>query len=158
MVNSKPGLVKNILFAWLLAGTLDILAAFAWFILAGGKDPSRVLVFIASGYFGKAAFAGGEEMIIAGLIFHYLVAFCFTVLFFFLYPSSVWFRKNILVTAILFGGFTWLVMNLLVIPFSKISSASFHLASVCIGISILIFLFAFPMLIIIRKYYRRAIS
>ncbi|HYG39365.1 MAG TPA: hypothetical protein VD908_12125 [Cytophagales bacterium] len=75
----------KILKAGLLVGTLDILAAFIHYIIASGKsDPFVVLKFIASGVFGNEAFVGGNIMIVAGLILHYIIALGFTLFFFWL--------------------------------------------------------------------------
>ena len=162
--NSKPGfgIFKTILFAWLLAGTLDLLAAIAWFLMAGGKEPSRVFMFIASGYFGKAAFAqaitGGDQMTAMGILFHYLIAFCFTVLFFLVYPKIQLLQKSVFLSAVLFGVFTWLVMNIVVVPLSKINTATFHPLNVCIGIFILILLFSLPIAVIIKQFYKNQLS
>ena len=64
--------------AWLFAGTLDILAATIQ-VLIKGKNKDVVEVFkmicryIASAVFGPSARTGGNEMVIAGLAFHYLM-------------------------------------------------------------------------------------
>ena len=77
-------LVKGILIAGFIAGTLDIIAA----IISSGADPIRVLQFIASGAVGRdAAFAGGLPMAFLGLALHYLIAYSWTTLFFLLYPK-----------------------------------------------------------------------
>lgn len=148
----SSGTFKTILVAGLLAGTLDLLAAVAWFLLGGGKEPERIFRFIASGWFGKEAFAGGEGMAAMGVLFHYLIAFLFTGFYFFLYPSLPVLKKNILLTAVFFGVFTWLVMNLVVVPFSKISSATFKPLNVSIGIGILILFFALPITLILKRH------
>lgn len=67
----KANLTTNILIAGLIAGTLDILAAI--YLLAGG-NAAGVLKYIAAGAFGQAALAGGTEMIVFGLLFHYIIA------------------------------------------------------------------------------------
>jgi hypothetical protein len=103
---------------WLLAGTLDGLSA----ILLNWKIPAATIFkYIASGYFGKTvAYAGGTEMVIWGVCFHYLNALLFTTFFFLLHPMFYsWFR-NWFVTAIFYGIIMWMVMNLIVVPFSNI--------------------------------------
>ena len=50
---------KIILTTGLLAGTLDILAAFIQSYLMANVVPSTVLKYIASGVFGKSAYSGG---------------------------------------------------------------------------------------------------
>ncbi|WP_133272023.1 hypothetical protein [Hymenobacter radiodurans] len=66
----------------LLAGTLDISAAMTNFAVSTGGSPLRVLPYVASGVFGKAAFSGSPLMLVWGLVFHFSIALVFTVFFF----------------------------------------------------------------------------
>jgi hypothetical protein len=86
--------------SWLgfLTGTLDAIAAI---VLSPGTSPAIIFKFIASGYFGKSAFNGGAEMVVAGVIFHYLIAYLFTVFFYLLYPLSYSIIKNKYVVAVI---------------------------------------------------------
>lgn len=106
--------------AWLLAGTLDILAAFIDYWLASGKGPQGVLLYVASGFFGPAAFGGGAGMAACGLLFHYLIAFCWTLFFFWIYTKIPCLPRYPLLTGLGFGLLIWMVMNLLVLPLSRI--------------------------------------
>ena len=65
-------MLKAILKTGLIAGTLDILAAI---VILAKMNAVGVLQYVASGVFGKEAFSGGTTMAIAGLIFHYIIAF-----------------------------------------------------------------------------------
>ncbi|MEO8108584.1 MAG: hypothetical protein ABI594_01060 [Ginsengibacter sp.] len=109
---------KTILFAGLLVGSLDILTAFVDYYIQSGKGPAGVLKFVASGVFGASAFSGGAIMIFWGLLFHYIIAFCFTIFFIWVYPRFSFLRKNIIITAVVYGLFVWLVMNRVVVPLS----------------------------------------
>src|SRR4051812_4660882 len=80
------GLTKMILLSGLLVGTLDILAAIVQTLL-NGRNPLGMLKFIASGYFGTPALTGGFVYAICGLLFHYVIAMGWTVLFFWIYPK-----------------------------------------------------------------------
>ena len=144
---------KAILFAWLTAGSLDILSAFVNFYLKTGKNPVRVLNYVASGVFGSSALTGGKAMAVWGLVFHYIIAFCFTLFFFFIYPKWKFLSVNKWLTAIGYGLFAWLVMNLLVVPISNVTRAAFHLSNALIGATILICMIGLPITLIIGKYY-----
>ncbi|HMR91374.1 MAG TPA: hypothetical protein PKC69_03625, partial [Chitinophagaceae bacterium] len=86
-----------------------------------GRDPVKpVSTFIASGVFGPSAFSGGAVMIVAGLLLHYLVAFLFTVFFFFLCKRWQLLSRSWIVTGIVYGIFIWVVMNLVVVPLSRV--------------------------------------
>ncbi|HXB93468.1 MAG TPA: hypothetical protein VNU72_14315, partial [Puia sp.] len=91
MSESQPSTGKGIfvqalLLAALIAGTLDASAAIISYYLHGGHQPARIFRFIASGVFGKQATSGGTDMVVYGVLFHYFIAFCFTAVFFILYP------------------------------------------------------------------------
>jgi len=104
-----------ILLLGLLTGTLDGLSAV---ILTGSMN---VWKYVAGGYFGKAtAMAGGNDMIVYGLIFHYCIAFIFSTLFFLLHPMFYsWFRNSFL-TGVVYGIIMWAIMNLAVVPLSAL--------------------------------------
>jgi len=75
-----------IIWTTFLAGTLDITAAFINSYLRSEVTPDIVLQYIASGVLGREAFSGGLGTAFLGLIFHYLIAFVWTLIFFKLYP------------------------------------------------------------------------
>ena len=115
--------LKTILLSGLLVGTLDILSAFVDVYISSGKNPLVVLNYIASGAIGKTAFAGGVGIQLLGLLFHFIIAFSFTVLFFWLYSKNNLPSKNWIITGIIYGIFIWVVMNLIVVRLSYIPSA-----------------------------------
>ena len=118
--------ISEILKASLFVGTLDILGAIIYFYInTGGKDVSIVLKYIASAVYGKGAFAGGGEMVILGLLLHYVIAFIFTSLLYWLFPKMPPFFKNKVVAGIVYGLLIWAVMNLIVVPLSRIGSRPF---------------------------------
>lgn len=150
--NAKP-LLKTIAWVGLLAGTLDILAACLQAYIARSISAETVLRFIASGAFGKPAFTGGWEMPLTGLLFHYIIAYSFTILFFLLYPSIKLMRKSLVLTAIVYGIFIFVVMNLLVLPLTKITRTPIQLDKAAIATCILIVAIGFPLSIFARKFY-----
>ncbi|MBY0482702.1 MAG: hypothetical protein K2Q21_15210 [Chitinophagaceae bacterium] len=131
--------------AWLLVGTLDILAACIQFFLKTNKNPITVLRFVASGYFGKEAFTGGDSMIIYGLLLHFLVASLFTLFFFLLAYYLPAMLKYTLFTGIFYGIFMQLVMQFLVLPLSNAPKVSHTFLSVVIATSILIICIGIPL-------------
>ncbi|HUP14175.1 MAG TPA: hypothetical protein VM187_18265 [Niastella sp.] len=153
--NPKP-LLKTIAWVGLLVGSLDIFSACLQAYLARGISPETVLRFIASGAFGKPAFTGGWEMPLTGLLFHYLIAYSFTTLFFLLYPSIKLMSKSIVLTAIAYGILIFLVMNLLVLPLTRITRAPIQLYKAAIATGILIVAIGLPLSIFARKFYRHS--
>ncbi len=131
--------------AAILVGTLDIVAASIQFYLKTNKGPAPIFKFIASGIFGKKAFTSGNIMILFGLLFHFFIAFIFTVFFFWISDKIPAILKLKLVTGILYGVFIWTIMNLLVLPISNVHRSSFNFTNAIIGILILIICIGIPL-------------
>lgn len=148
-------LAATIILAGLIAGTADALSATINFLLSGGSHPERIWKYVASGAFGPSALRGGTPMILAGLLFHYFIAFTFTVLFFLIYPRMSVMRKNKWVTAIAYGLFAWCVMNLLVVPLSRIPAHPLRPSRALIEAGILIIAIGLPLSLIAHARYRQ---
>lgn len=116
--------MKVVLSAGLVVGTLDMLAAFLHYFLKTHNNPIVVLHFIASGVFGDRAYSGGLSMALWGLLFHFIIAFAFTVLFFLLYRSSRFIQRLGILFSVIYGAFMWSVTQFIVIPLSHISSVA----------------------------------
>lgn len=150
----KSSPLRTILTAGLVAGLLDITAACIQFYLNTGKGPAPVLKFVASGIFGKKAFAGGNEMLAWGLLFHFLIAIGFAAIYVLLFRQYRFIRKNSIVSGILYGIIAWLVMNLLVVPFSHVPAQPFVLKKAIISLLIIIFMIGIPIALITHKMER----
>lgn len=149
---------QEIFKAWLLVGTMDILAAFIFVYIRSGKLMiAGILKFIASGLFGKQAQSGGRRMILAGLILHYLIAFIFTIFFFLIFPKIKFLSVNRIITGILYGIFVWSVMNLIVVPLSQVHSRPFDMTNAVINIGILIIAIGIPLSFMANAYYKKKI-
>ena len=140
--------IKNILFTGFITGTLDGLAAM---LINYKLNPAVIFKFIASGAFGPAAFAGGAEMIAAGILFHYIIAFAFSAAFYLAYPFFVNGLKNKYAVAFIYGIAAWIVMNLGVVPHSKITmKAGYHIpvSTILTGMATLIICIGLPVVLI----------
>lgn len=101
-----------------VAGTLDILAAFAmsWPRVA----PARVLQSIASGLLGRAAYQGGARTAALGLLLHFVIAIgAATVYYVASRQWSLLWRRPV-PCGLAYGVVVYLVMNLIVLPLSQI--------------------------------------
>ena len=153
--SKNPGLLRAILLTGLLAGTFDITGACTWAYVSGGTSPIVILKFIASGAFGReAAFSGGFPMAIVGLVFHFIIAYSWTVVFFLLYPRLTFLSRNRIVTAIGYGAVIWVVMNLLVLPLTRIPQRSITPKSAIIGAMILMGAIGVPLSYRAARYFR----
>lgn len=148
---AHEGAAKNIIIIALIAGTLDAIGA----IVVYRADPVKLFQFIASGAFGVEAFSGGTVMAFWGLLFHYIIASAWTVIFFFMYPAIRILRKNRYVTGLLYGIFVWIIMNQIIIPLSKIPQAPFNLKSALTGASILVVMIGLPISLLTYRYYNK---
>lgn len=129
----------------LLVGTLDITAAFLNFYVQTGKNPTIVLKYIASAALGKTAAYDPTLVILLGLLFHFIIAFAFTI-FFSLVSDRLWlWFKNSYLIAILYGIFIWVIMNLLVVPNSLATKIPFTWQNSLLNCVILIICIGFPL-------------
>lgn len=119
---------KTILIAWLTVGTLDIIAATIQFLINGGKDPLVIFTYISSAILGPEAYKIGPPlMTILGFALHYLIAFIWTVIFFYMYPRLPIMSKNRLLTGIVYGYVMQLIMTFVVVGvISRIPARPFN--------------------------------
>ena len=137
----------------LLVGTLDGIAAIIMFLIRGGKDPGKIFQYIASAAIGKESFSGGWSTILLGVLFHYFIACAFTFIFFFVYPRLKFFYKSPVLSGLLYGIIIWLIMNLVVIPMSRLPQSPINPSQAIPGIIILMLVVGLPLALVARKYY-----
>ena len=144
---------KQIFKATLIAGSLDIIAACtqAWF--AKSTPPDIILKYIASGVFGKDAFAGGTGMILSGLLFHFIIAFACTLVYFMLYPKIKLLHKHICISALFIALIAWAVTTRLIVPMSQIKPPPFNLTKALIAVSILYVCIGLPISYFAKRFY-----
>ncbi len=144
--------VSLIIWTALLAGTLDICAAFINSYLRSGVSPFTVLRFIASGLLGDQAFTGGLLTALLGLLFHFFIAFSWTLIFFFAYPKLKIKSNHKIVAGLIYGVIIWLIMNLIVLPVSNTPAFKQSFLQILVGISFIMFLIGLPISLIFHKY------
>lgn len=143
---------KAILFCTLLSGTLDGLAAIVMNLKTG---PVKVLQFIASGLFGKQAFAGGWYMVALGALIHYFITFLFVWAFF---AACKWLSvrgEKIIYGGVLYGILIWAVMNLAVLPLSKIPDVPFTWRAAVNGAVVLMLTIGVPTGVTAYRFFNR---
>src|SRR5579871_445181 len=134
----------KIIRAWLVVGTLDITAACLQVYIKFGRGPSTVLMYVASAVFGQDA-ATDKSMIFWGLLFHYIVALSFTILFFLLAAKFPSLLKQKILNAIVYGAFMWAFMQFAVLPFTKIPHRPVIFFNALIAIRILVVCIGIPL-------------
>lgn len=146
-------LPTTILIAGIIAGTIDILAAII--ILARGNAVGT-LKYIASGAFGKAALEGGNEMVVWGVFFHYIIAMCWTAAFILVYPKLPFLKWNKWLNAIAYGIIVQTLMSFVVLPVTNIPPRTFSLWGFLENMVILIFSIGLPAALAADRFYKKA--
>ncbi|MBE7179315.1 MAG: hypothetical protein INR69_23130 [Mucilaginibacter polytrichastri] len=132
---------KAILLTSLVAGLLDGLAALVMNLKVGAV---RIFQFIASGLFGKQAFGGGWWMVALGMLIHFFIAFIWVWLFFACCKALKLYGPKLVFLGTFYGIVVWVIMNLAVLPLSKIPSTPFNWLSAVNGAVILMLAVGLP--------------
>jgi hypothetical protein len=155
----KEGFWKFVLITGIIAGLADIMGATISFMMSGGSNPVRILQYIASGVYGKAAFDGGTGMAILGFLFHMFNAMAFTLFFFIIYPTLRKISENPYVWIVVYGAAVWTVMNKIVVPLSNVTRLGTPtLRGMAIQMGILIICIGIPVVIGARRLYHPAVK
>jgi uncharacterized membrane protein YagU involved in acid resistance len=149
----KDGAYKTIIIAWLVAGTADICAAMLLYYLRTGNNPSAVLQYITSAVIDTTAYTRSMAINIAGLLLHYIIALLFVTLLFILYPVMHRLFNNRVCWAAVYGLFIWAIMNLLVLPLTRLPAQPIQPLKALQGILVLVLAIGLPASFIIHRYY-----
>ena len=146
---------KTILLSGFIAGTMDILAAIlVYSVIMQKVTAAQILHGIAAGVFGKTTVGSSAVMALIGLAFHYFIAFCFAIAYFFAYPHIPFLRKQRIISGLLYGIFVWAVMNFIVVPMSNAYHAPFAWPSAIRAAAILMICIGLPISLITNRYYK----
>lgn len=140
----NKSLFSRIITAWLIVGTLDITAASIQFYIKTGKGPVPILKYIAGAVFPDAG-KGGAEMIIAGLVFHYIIALLVTVFFFLVFSKIAIPVINRVFIGVIYGAFVWFITARVVVPLTLIGVRPSNPTNEIIAASILMVCIGIPL-------------
>ncbi len=143
---------STIVWATIIVGILDALAAIIVYGIFYRYYPIQVYQFVSSAILGTAAYSGGIPVALLGLFFHFLIAFVCSYLFIQLYSGISMLRENKIIIGLIYGFVIWAVMNLLIIPFSKIPPSNFDVVSV-ITIAWHMLLVGLPISLLANQFY-----
>jgi hypothetical protein len=141
-----------ILLATIVAGVLDILMAFLNVYISSGGTPDRVLRYIASGIYGKKAFAGGRYFEVAGLALHFLITFIFVVFYFVLFSGNDRIKRHWLISGVVYGTLICLLMNMVVLPVSNTPESPLRFIPLFKSVLIQIVATGLPITWLLRRY------
>ena len=149
-VNSIP---QTIIWSGLVAGTLDAIAGVIVYFIWFKFNPFQVLQFIASGVHGPSAIDSGVPMIIAGMLYHFVIAYVVAIIYFYTYPKIGILSTHKILSGLIYGLGIWLVMNLLILPYTNIPKSPFDVGLAAVGIIWHMVLVGLPIALITAKHY-----
>ena len=110
-----------VLLGGLIAGTLDILSAFASYVPNGATEVG-ILHYIASGLIGKeAAEAGGAGTAALGLAVHYALTLTMALIFVLAAKAAPALARNPWISGPLYGVLVYGAMTYLIVPHSRVA-------------------------------------
>ena len=146
--------LQPIFWGGLIAGTLDICAAFLTAWLRRGVTPGGVLRFVASGLLGPAALTGGAQTAAVGLALHFLIATTATIVFYFASRRLLFLIERPVHFGLLYGVAVYLFMNFIVLPLSLVPRGTMTISGFIIGLLTIMFCVGLPIALIVRRYSR----
>jgi len=151
--NRSRKLYRAMCFAGLVAGTLDGLAAVVIYLVRGGKNPVAIFNFIASGVFGDSGLRGGIGMAFMGLLFHFLIATTWSLIFFVVNSRVSAILRHWVLSGLVYGMVVWLCMNLVVVPLSFTPPIPMNVSGIITGILVLMICVGLPISFLAKKHF-----
>lgn len=149
----KSRALQTILFGGLLAGVLDLTAAFISNALQRGGSPVSVLQSIASGLLGKESFTGGATTASFGVLAHFTIAFVWTIIFYLVSRRIKFLTAQPVVSGALYGILVYIFMHFVVVPFSAAPFKMPHTSgAIAIDVLIHIFCVGLPIALVVRRF------
>ena len=143
--------VRAILWGGLLAGALDITAAFVQWALRGVL-PIRILQAIASGVLGPLSFQGGWASASLGFALHFVIAFGAAAVYFALSQALPFLVRRPVIGGVLYGAAVHCFMQFVLLPVSAFhGSPFFQPIEFAIGLIIHILCVGLPIALVVSK-------
>lgn len=148
----KSKAYQAILWGGLLAGALDITAAFITNGLRG-IGPIRILQSIASGLLGASSRNGGLRAAALGAVLHFFIATVATAVYYAASRKLTWLVRQAIVCGTLYGVAVYFFMSLIVLPLSAFPyKISFAPAALVTGLVIHVLCVGLPIALTVRRY------
>jgi len=137
----------------LVAGTLDITENLVFNQLRG-ITPKMVFQYIASGLIGMKSFRAGQASVVLGVVLHYLIALTWTGVFYAASRKLAILTRRPVICGLLYGGFVYLFMNLIVLPLSGVPHvrAAIPVASRVNGVLAVLLCIGLTISLLVSKY------
>jgi uncharacterized membrane protein YagU involved in acid resistance len=105
-----------IFYGGLIAGILDAADGVVAYYFAAGLNPIQVLQFIASGFYGAAAFQMGIPGALVGLLAHFFIAFAVAAIYVGATRFLPMLSREAVMWGTIYGAAVFIVMNFVVLP------------------------------------------
>jgi len=149
---SQSSAFLTILWIGLVAGTLDISENLI-FNAFRRIAPRMVFQYIASGLIGVKSFRAGMASVALGVVLHYFIALSWTAIFYAASRKLAVLTRRPVICGLLYGGFVYLFMNLVVLPLSGVphARAAMTVASRVNGVLALLFCIGLTISLLMSK-------
>jgi hypothetical protein len=145
---------KAVLFATLVAGTLDITSAYVDVYIRTGHISTKMFQYIAGGALGlETSMQGGPGVQALGLCIHFFLAFTYTSVFFLIYPKLHLQQFNKYLVGFIYGFLVGLFMTFVVLPLTRLPHNPFDFAKALKSWLILAFMIGIPVSLLAKRYY-----
>lgn len=150
----RRSILKPILLAGLVAGTLDMLDAVIFYNIRNNVPPIRIFQSVASGLLGPSARAGGWPTAVLGLALHFFIATCWAALFILIARRVTALRRYALPAGLLYGLFVYAAMNYVVLPLSHAAKSTPHTPPIVLinAVCAIVFFIGLPIAIINKRF------
>jgi len=146
--------LQPIFWGGLIAGTLDICAAFLTAWLRAGVGAAALLRFVASGLLGPAAAQGGAKVALLGLALHFLIATILTVVFYLARREWLLLIERPVMFGLLYGIAVYTFMNFVVLPLSLVAQRPRTAVGTTIGLLTIMLCMGLPIALVVRRFSR----
>lgn len=140
-----------ILVGGLLAGALDITAAFVVYGLRGAT-PLRILQSVASGLLGADAFKGGLGTAALGALLHFLIALVAAAVYYAASRKLGVLVQRAVVSGLLYGIAVYVFMNFVVLPLSAVAKRPFVLELALVILAVHMVCVGLPIALAVRRF------
>jgi len=135
----------------LVAGTLDIAYACAFWALKRGVPAKRIFQSVAAGLLGPASYEGGARTAALGLALHYGIALSMSVAYYLVARRWPLLRRRPLLCGAGYGLLLYGVMNHIVVPLSAAGRASKDPLWIALSIAVHMVLIGAPIALFTRR-------
>jgi hypothetical protein len=140
-----------IFYGGLIAGILDATDGVVAYYFIRGLNPIQVLQFIASGFYGAAAFQKGISGALIGLLAHFVIAFAVAAIYVGATRFLPMLNREPAMWGMIYGTTVFIAMNFVVLPHTAVAKSPFSLPLVLNGVLAHSLLVGFPIALVARR-------